>query len=153
LLSSLFKGDITMVYRGMILLLSSLIGLAVFGAATATALPPRPTPIPTATAMPGPSLSTGATIRLRVEGATADAWTTVEWQDAAGNWHLVGGWQGTLETDRTKTWWVAASDFGRGPFRWVVADRRGGEPRGFSSAFNLPISNRQVVEVTLTIVR
>lgn len=139
--------------RGMIALLASLIGLAVFGASTVTALPPRPTPIPTATAMPGPSLSTGATIRLRVEGASADMWTMVEWQDAVGGWHLVEGWQGTLETDRTKSWWVASADFGRGPFRWVVADRRGGEARGVSSAFSLPISNRQIVEVALTIVR
>ncbi len=144
-----------MAYRGMIVLLVSLIGLAMFGASTVTALPPRPTPIPTATAAatPGPSSPAGGAIRLRVEGATADMWTMIEWQDAAGGWHLVEGWQGTLEVDHTKSWWVAASDFGRGPFRWVVADRRGGEPRGFSSAFNLPISNRQIVEVTLTIGR
>jgi hypothetical protein len=139
--------------RGMIVLLASLIGLAVFGASTVTALPPRPTPIPTATAMPGPSLSTGATIRLRVEGATADMWTMVEWQDAAGNWHRVEGWQGMLEADHTKTWWVAASDFGRGPFRWVVADRYGSEAQGISAAFNLPGRPREVVEITMTLDR
>lgn len=104
------------------------------------ALPPRPTVAPTAF----PALK-GAAITLRVLTPTSPGWWTgVEWQDAAGNWHPVEGWQGTLEADQTKTWWVAAADGGKGPFRWVISDRRGGEVRAISSAFNLPVSNRRV---------
>jgi hypothetical protein len=140
-----------MFFRGIIMLLASLIGLAAFGASTASALPPRPTPMPTATAPSGPSSPAGGAIRLRVEGAPADVWTMVEWQDAVGGWHVVEGWQGTLEADRTKTWWVAAADLGRGPFRWIVlsADRR--KVLTASALFQLPGRPREVVRVELNV--
>ena len=85
-----------------------------------------------------------------MDTAFAGAWTSVEWQDAVGNWHVVTGWQGTLEADRTKTWWVAEADWGKGPFRWVLYDQRGGQSLGRSEAFYLPANHRQVVEITLT---
>lgn len=50
----------------------------------------------------------------------AGAWTVVQWQDSAGNWHDVEGWRGTLDDRGVRRWWVDAKDFGTGPFRWVI---------------------------------
>jgi len=55
-----------------------------------------------------------------VAPAHAGAWSVVQWQDSAGNWHDVEGWRGTLDNRGVRRWWVAAKDFGTGPFRWVV---------------------------------
>jgi len=51
----------------------------------------------------------------------AGAWSVVQWQDSAGNWHDVEGWRGTLDSNGYIRWWVAAKDFGTGPFRWVIS--------------------------------
>ena len=142
-----------------------LIGLAsVYTPASARplALPPRPTPtvVPTAvpTAVPtivppvrslSPAVEGGAIV-LHVTAPPAGLWATVEWQDAAGNWHPVEGWQGTLDADQTKTWWVAKADLGTGPFRWVGYERYGGQRWAHSLSFYLPAINRQKVEVALT---
>lgn len=132
---------------GLSVVLLGLICLAAPAQAGSTALPPRPTPVPTAVTV---SAIKGGLIRVRVDTALTALWTSVEWQDAAGNWHLVEGWQGMLEADHTKTWWVAEADWGKGPFRWVVRDRREGQSLGVSSAFKLPVNDRQVVEIKLT---
>ncbi len=50
----------------------------------------------------------------------AGAWSVVQWQDVNGNWHDVEGWRGTLDSSGYICWWVAAKDFGTGPFRWVI---------------------------------
>ncbi len=50
----------------------------------------------------------------------AGAWSVVQWQDSAGNWHDVEGWRGTLDSQGYIRWWVDAKDFGTGPFRWVI---------------------------------
>jgi hypothetical protein len=50
----------------------------------------------------------------------AGAWSVVQWQDSAGNWHDAEGWRGTLDSSGYICWWVAAKDFGTGPFRWVI---------------------------------
>jgi hypothetical protein len=50
----------------------------------------------------------------------AGAWSVVQWQDINGNWHDVEGWRGTLDSNGYIRWWVAAKDFGTGPFRWVI---------------------------------
>ncbi len=50
----------------------------------------------------------------------AGAWSVVQWQDVNGNWHDVEGWRGTLDSSGYIRWWVAAKDFGTGPFRWVI---------------------------------
>ncbi len=138
-----------------------LIGLASVytpAAARPLALPPRPTPtvVPTAVPTAAPPVRSllpaveGGTITLRVTAPPAGLWTTVEWQDAIGNWHQVEGWQGTLDADQSKTWWVAKADLGKGPFRWVGYERYGGQRWAQSLSFYLPAINRQKVEVALT---
>ncbi|MCA9917898.1 MAG: hypothetical protein KC445_08105 [Anaerolineales bacterium] len=100
--------------------------------APVTALPPRPTP----TAVPAPPLP-GAQIRLQLAGEmSANNWTIVQWQDAAGSWHDVSGWQGELEADGSKTWWVGQELLGSGPFRWLVL--LDGTAVAHSDVFELP---------------
>ena len=98
------------------------------------ALPPRPT----ATAVPASaSQVSGAQIVLQIESdINNEVWTIVQWQDAQGDWHDVTGWQGTLDANNTKTWWVGEKDFGTGPFRWLVVEEN--EIVGTSDPFNLP---------------
>ena len=74
---------------------------------------------------------------LQIESdASNEVWTIVQWQDAQGDWHDVTGWQGTLDANNTKTWWVGEKDFGTGPFRWLVVEEN--EIVGTSDPFNLP---------------
>jgi hypothetical protein len=114
--------------------------------AAVSALPPRPTPVPIAG-----SGSAGATIQLHVTAAPFGAWTIVQWQDMIGGWHDVTGWQGTLDNDSTKTWWVFKSDFGKGPFRWVVTNADRSRWLGVSTSFNLPSRTRETVKMEVTI--
>ena len=109
------------------------------------ALPPRPIPEKTEPA------ETGAYIKLQVEAAPAGMWTVVQWEDANGGWHDVGGWQGTLDDETTKLWWVAPKDFGTGPFRWTAFDIAGGEMLGVSNPFNLPDKVKDVILVELVL--
>jgi hypothetical protein len=67
----------------------------------------------------------------------------VQWQDANGDWQEVEGWRGTLDNAGRIRWWVAAKDFGSGPFRWVVGEAA-------SEPFNLPAGAGQTVRVDLT---
>jgi hypothetical protein len=134
--------------EGFVLAGVLIIGLAALtppAAATSHALPPRPTPVVTAT----PAPMAGGVIGVRVVDAPSDLWTTVEWQDAAGRWHLVEGWQGTLDTNQIKTWWVAEADRGKGPFRWALYRRRGGARWSTSEPFYLP-RDKHPVEIKLT---
>jgi hypothetical protein len=55
-----------------------------------------------------------------VQSAPDGVWTMVQWQDSAGGWHDVDGWQGTPDDKDQKTWWLAPDLFGKGPFRWLV---------------------------------
>jgi len=134
-------------------------------------LPPRPTPQPTAVSdLPGRPTSppansrsrrpTGGFITLRVPlgapWASTDApwqelWTVVQWEDRAGNWHHVEGWQGTLDEvsdgQGRKVWWVADDDLGTGPFRWMVYQRRDGRLLIRSESFHLPHRVGEVVVV------
>jgi len=71
----------------------------------------------------------------------------VQWQDAAGNWHNVEGWQRGLGVGGFERWWVAAKDFNSGPFRWVVTQGPGGPELGVSQPFNLPGGGNQVLRV------
>lgn len=94
----------------------------VFG--TATALAARP-PV--------------GSIHLKVSGAPATAWTVVQWQDGLGGWHNVEGWRGDLDEGGTqKVWWVLERNFGQGPFRWIVYEKRDGMVWGMSVSFFLP---------------
>lgn len=162
---------------GLFLLVGTTCALGLFllpalAHASPAALPPRPatsTPTPDATATPA-TIPTeepvdGASIVLQVTFgddwparglAWQELWTAVEWQDEEGVWHVVRGWQGELdEVDGEtgwKVWWLPESLFGRGPFRWVVAERQGGAVVARSEPFDLPLSreDRVVVEVSVS---
>ncbi len=141
----------TLFVRGLLLSVVLLAGLGLTSVQAApSALPPRPTAVPTSTPTSTPTAAlpssiSGGSITLRVAAAPIDLWSTVEWQSAAGNWYLVDGWQGTLDSDQTKTWWVAKADLGKGPFRWALYERRGGQRWAVSEPFTLPVADRQQV--------
>jgi hypothetical protein len=116
-----------------------------------------------------------ATITLYAPGAPAGAWVGIQWQNQAGAWRDVEGWQGPLDTSASSTgtatgstannaagdaannatgdaannaaastgtafkqWAVYPEDYGRGPFRWVVSNQRGGTALATSAPFFLP---------------
>jgi len=85
-----------------------------------------------------------ATITVFAPGATQGAPVWVEYQDASGNWQKVSGWLGTLDNLTAnlnvpyKQWTVFQSNFGQGPFRWVVLSLDGKSVWGISDSFNLP---------------
>jgi len=139
------------------------------GVSASTDLPPRPQPCATRTPLP-PSAPAGATLALHATFPEArdvqtvnwrTLWTAVQWQDAAGDWHTVTGWQGNfdylLPQDNRffglKTWWVAPQDMRTGPFRWVVYEQRDGEILATSESFYLPASPRsqKIIEAVLMI--
>lgn len=74
---------------------------------------------------------------LQVTPGTNEVWAAVQWQDAQGKWHDVSGWRGSVVHGRA-IWWVEEKDFGKGPFRWVVYQKEGGERLQISQPFNLP---------------
>jgi hypothetical protein len=81
--------------------------------------------------------------------APSGAWRVVQWQDSAGDWQDVAGWQGPLP--QNARWWVHEKDFGRGPFRWAITQGQGGLVLGVSQAFNLPGGANQTVQVTVSL--
>lgn len=91
----------------------------------------------------------GAYIELNALAVPARVWTIVQWQDNAGDWRDVEGWQGTLDQGNKKTWWVAAKDFGQGPFRWTIYDGAGGPMLAASAPFYLPDQANQTVTIEL----
>jgi hypothetical protein len=104
----------------------------------------------TATALAGrPKVGT---IILKVSGAPATAWTVVQWQDGLGVWHDVDGWRGDLDDGDgdQKLWAVLGKNFGQGPFRWVVYEKRDGKEWGVSASFFLPRFPGDKVEVSVT---
>jgi len=120
-------------------------------------LPPRPTPVPTAV----PPVVTipaanGEKIQLHIENEVdeipADLWTAVEWQDPnTGNWYVVDGWRGTLDTPTTQTWWVGSELFGDGPFRWQLYASEGGNLLATSVSFDLPARTGLMVVVNVAL--
>jgi hypothetical protein len=134
----------------------------------AQALPPRPTVPPTPTIPLAPeSSAAGAQIQLQAQFPASwpwqtthwqDLWTVVQWQDAHGAWHVVEGWQGTLDTveidaDGTvtgyKTWWVGEEILGQGPLRWQVYGSNGGSLLATSEPFHLPSASRITLPVNV----
>jgi hypothetical protein len=111
-------------------------------------LPPRetPTPVPSGAAK-GDDAPVGARIELRATGAPGGAWAGVQWQDSIGGWRDVEGWQGSLSVHGCQSWWVAARDFGCGPFRWVVLEGPGGALLASSAPFDLPGASGEVLVV------
>lgn len=113
-------------------------------------LPPRPTVMPTAVPTRISYPPNGGEIELHVAGVSESAlWTLVQWQDAQGAWHDVEGWQGELDADHSKTWWVGAEYLGAGPFRWLVLS--GAQPIAISDTFSLPARAGAKVVVTTSL--
>lgn len=140
--------------------------------AASEALPPRPeTPTPTPTSEPGSESPTktapeGALIVLEVDFgddwparglAWQDLWAVVEWQDENSTWHVVEGWQGSIGkvagNTGWATWWLSSDNFGQGPFRWVVYERRGSAVMATSDPFDLPGRPGEMVTVEVALAR
>ena len=117
-------------------------------------LPPRETPTPTRPSGDDDDdgKPAGAHIVLQVQSAPVGVWTIVQWQDSAGGWHDIKGWQGMLDEGGQKVWWVAAKDFGTGPFRWLVYQSQGGKLLAQSELFYLPHSAGETVKIEVSLV-
>jgi hypothetical protein len=113
------------------------------------ALPPRTTPEVGKEKKDHKDKPLGAYIELGASALPGSGWAVVQWQDSAGNWHDVEGWQGPLP-ENTR-WWVAAKDFGSGPFRWVVTQGPGGSVMSQSAPFNLPGGVNETLYVQLSL--
>jgi hypothetical protein len=72
-------------------------------------------------------------------------WTTVEWQDAFGDWHLVEGWRGEPNVGDDIVWWVAPHHLATGPYRWLIYQAKDGEQLGVTESFYLPRKKQQLV--------
>jgi hypothetical protein len=148
-------------------LLLALGPLALLGASAE--LPPRPDPTPKAPPQP-PTTEETASLELQATFPSTwpwtrahwqTPWTVVQWQDEEEDWHVVEGWQGTLDTVEPgaggamvgrKVWGVARRDFDTGPFRWLVYADRSQEVRLATSApFYLPGGPEGTRVVTLTL--
>jgi hypothetical protein len=84
-----------------------------------------------------------STISVAAPDAPEGAWVGVQWQDRAGGWHNVAGWQTELTAAEetqvpSQEWAVYAEDYGRGPFRWVIYREQGGPVWATSPRFFLP---------------
>jgi hypothetical protein len=96
-----------------------------------------------------------ATITLLAPGAPAGAVASVQWQDRAGTWRTVEGWQGPLQTlqggnTAMAQWAVYPEDYGDGPFRWVVSRPQGGAMWATSGNFFLPVGDGASLTLTVT---
>jgi hypothetical protein len=89
----------------------------------------------------------GAWLELQAADALAGEWSGVQWQNSAGAWENVDGWQGALDETGGCRWWVAAQDFGSGPFRWVITRGKGGPVLSTSEPFYLPDGANETVRV------
>jgi hypothetical protein len=144
-------------------LTGTIIGLAVISLLFGLAWPPLIQAGPTlpprdpATTTPAPkdkdkddNKPVGAYIELQIQTTQAGLWLAVQWQDSAGGWHDVAGWRGPL-AEGNRQWWVAAKDFGTGPFRWIVTEGSGGRLVGGSQTFNLPNQANETLRVTVSL--
>jgi hypothetical protein len=120
-------------------------------APTPTRPPMQPLPTPTSAVTPKPGLPPeGGLIELWIYFAPKETlWTIVQWQDGLGNWHDVEGWRGAPDQDDKVIWWVASSDLGKGPFRWMVYQGQDGKLIAKSETFYLPHQAGEVVKVLL----
>jgi hypothetical protein len=154
-----------MLKRGWLLMILGLLSallllpLQVKANGVAVQLTPRPTliPLPTETPPPAatpifvaPAVINGAYIELYIANGQAK-WTVVQWQDDLGAWHVVDGWQGMPDEQGHVRWWVSSTEFGLGPFRWVVYDKPSGMPLATSQPFDLPSRARQWANVEVTL--
>jgi hypothetical protein len=96
-----------------------------------------------------------STITLYAPGAPEGAVATVQWQDQAGAWRNVAGWQAPLEIadDASTTfqqWAVYPQDYGRGPFRWTVTSQPGNVVWATSTPFFLPDGDGAALAVSVS---
>ncbi len=141
----------------LIILVVGLIAILLFSGFTSNELPPRPTPAPTATPVPPVAVVSdldGEKILLHLENEINEIppklWTVVEWNDRrTGEWHVVKGWRGTLDTPTTQTWWVGPEIFGNGPFRWQLYESKDGALLATSESFDLPAREGLAVMVNV----
>ena len=111
-------------------------------------LPPRPE----GTTETADTTLKGGQIQLTVTDPSGGEWTAIEWQDSnTGKWHLVDGWRGDLNSAGTQSWWVGRNQLGRGPFRWLVYDSKGGKLLTTSAEFDMPPHNETSTLVTVTL--
>jgi len=135
---------------GRSLALTLLVGMILFPllVSAGPTLPPRNPPPADA---PPPSDDDdddgGPLIAHIVLQSAASGWGVVQWQNSAGGWEDVEGWQGSVSTN--SRWAVLAKDFGTGPFRWVVKSGPGGSIVSESAPFDLPGGAGEVVGVSL----
>jgi hypothetical protein len=115
-------------------------------------LPPRKPPSADQPPDDGDVEPDGAHIILQVPSAPAGVWTVVQWQDSAGGWHDIDGWENTLDEGNKRVWWVAPAAFGTGPFRWLVYQSQGGKLLATSDSFYLAdaAGKKLRVEVSLS---
>jgi hypothetical protein len=105
----------------------------------------NPTSTPTAAAASkalgmAQSVAEGA-IQLRIIHApAATPYVGVQWQYTNGTWYDVPAWAGPLDPKANGyvRHWVDPIDFGKGPFRWVVWDKQGGNVLAMSAPFHFP---------------
>lgn len=83
-------------------------------------LPERPSPPTSGQAEEPSGNEVGGHIELSLDSFNIRYWTEVEWQDSAGQWHIVDGWRGCSTNQGFTRWFVETTDFGKGPFRWQV---------------------------------
>lgn len=115
-------------------------------------LPPRETTVPPKQTQKAkePSPAT-AKIVLRIQPAWPGLWTVVQWQDNAGGWHHVDGWQGTYNQKDRVIWNVEQKDLGAGPFRWVVMTNTAGSLLAMSPPFSLPTRVGEILQMEIAV--
>lgn len=143
-----------------------IIGIAQSATAGYT-LPPRATPEPNITAAVNVDPAAGGRVFLRVHFSEdwpweklhwqEGLWNVVQWRDQDGNWLMVDGWQGTLESIQQqedewvgqKELWTSGTNLGAGPFRWLVYQGKDGRLMSTSPDFYLPTESGGVVQVDM----
>ena len=93
----------------------------------------------------------GGYIELQIPSGQSSLWTKVQWQDGVGNFNDVESWQGWVDANGRKRWWVEAKHFGNGPFRWVIQSCQTGEFLVTSELFYLPTQANEVIQVTISL--
>jgi len=92
-----------------------------------------------------------AKMRLLPSPPQPNLWTEVQWIDDNYMWHSVDAWRGPLNERYSVSWAVLPTEYGKGPFRWVVYDGEGGHILAASSWFFLPSRNKQTLHVNISL--
>jgi hypothetical protein len=121
--------------------------------ATRPTLQPLITPSP-----PASTTSTGSVVmenhgaHIQLKLGTAPIKTglkaVVQWGTPTGRWYDVDGWRSETATPFIE-WWVSPSDYGKGPFRWVIYSDHSDTPISTSQLFNLPHFDGDITDIVL----